>query len=164
MKTPVPERFFSEAYTSIISSTASTDALTIATRALATMQQAAIHGYPHEICGLLIGTLGGTHWQITEARQVANLNRERASDRFHLDPAAYQQIDRELRGTTHEIIGVFHSHPDCPAMPSPTDIGHAWEGFLYPIISVYASEIAEISWWRLSENSKQFQLVTDNIS
>ena len=158
---PVPERFLSNDYNRILSNTPCARTLAIPQAALATMQQVAVTGYPNELCGLLIGQINradnGTGWQVMAARQVANLNRERASDRFQLDPAGYQRIDRDLRGSDREIIGVFHSHPDCPARPSPTDISHAWEGFLYPIISVCAGSVAETCWWTLTENGEQFQ-------
>ncbi|MDX8409510.1 MAG: M67 family metallopeptidase [Mariprofundales bacterium] len=156
---PVPDRFLSNDYTSILSDTPCAQTLVIQPTVLATMQETATTGYPNEICGLLIGTTNNAGWQVMAARQVANLNQERASDRFQLDPAGYQNLDRELRSSGSEIIGVFHSHPDCPARPSPTDISHAWEGFLYPIISVCAGSVAEIRWWTPSENSEQFQWI-----
>ncbi len=165
---PVPERFLSDDYTSILSTTPCARSLTIHQAALDTMQKVAVTGYPNEICGLLIGSIhsgdNDTGWQVIAARQVANLNRERASDRFQLDPAGYQSVDRELRGSDREIIGVFHSHPDCPARPSPTDISHAWEGFLYPIISVCAGKVAEMRWWTLTDNGEQFQAIESIIN
>jgi len=113
-------------------------------------------GYPHEICGLLIGSITESGWSITEARQVDNLNRERAADRFELDPAAYQRIDRELRGSGQEIVGVYYSHPDCPAKPSPTDLGSAWEGFAYPIVSICAGKAAELRCWSVNDQGNRF--------
>jgi len=161
MKIPTPERFSSEAYTAILSATAAANHATVAAGVITTMEHAACDGYPYEVCGLLIGsTTPQGDWSISEARQVSNLNHDRAADRFQLDPASYQKIDRELRGSSFEILGVFHSHPDCPAKPSPTDLGSAWEGFLYPIISICQGEVAEIRWWALFNNNKQFQQVT----
>ncbi len=145
----IPERFRSEAYTSVIDPDIAAETLRIDSSALEAMRQQAEEGYPHEICGLLIGRIDPQGWIVTEARAVKNLNQERAGDRFELDPAAYQRIDRELRGSGLEIIGVYHSHPDCPARPSPTDLGHAWEGFAYPIISVCEARVREIRCWRL---------------
>jgi len=158
---PVPNRFLTTEYTDILNATPSPQQLTIDPTANDVMQKAAAHGYPDEICGLLIGKSDSKGWNIVEARQVENLNQTRASDRFQLDPAAYQRIDRELRGSGTEIIGVFHSHPDCPAQPSPTDLSSAWEGFLYPIISVCAGSVADIRWWLLHKNETQYQEIMD---
>jgi len=121
--------------------------------ALASLTEIATQGYPLEICGLLIGSSHVSGWDVSSVRQVENLNQERAADRFQLDPAGYQAIDRELRGSGEEIIGVFHSHPDCPAKPSPTDLTNAWEGFVYPIVSVCEGQLAEINCWVLTDDA-----------
>jgi len=92
-------------------------------------------------------------------RQVQNLNSERASDRFQLDPQGYQAIDRDIRGSGLEIIGVFHSHPDCPAKPSPTDLTSAWEGFLYPIVSVCEGALMDVQCWELDDAAGKFYRV-----
>lgn len=154
-----PERFRSEAYLGVLDASRSEQSFSIATSAVETMTIAAEAGYPHEICGLLIGQYGENGWLIEEARQIENLNHERAADRFQLDPLAYQAVDRELRGSGREIIGVFHSHPDCPAKPSPTDLENAWESFLYPIISVCDGKVAAIDCWTLNPQASKFMEV-----
>ena len=154
-----PERFRSAEYLAVLDSSDTTRHCTFSASAKESMSAAAAAGYPHEICGLLIGNLKADHWIISEARQIENLNKERAADRFQLDPAGYQAVDRELRGSGMEIIGVFHSHPDCPAKPSPTDLENAWEGFLYPIISVCDGVAVEQLNWALNESGEQFQSI-----
>lgn len=149
-----PARFQSQAYLTVLSPTASSLRCTYGRTELAAMRQAAEQAYPDEACGLLIGRLDAGGWQVLEARPVANLNTERAADRFQLDPDAYRRIDRELRGSGREIIGVFHSHPDCPAKPSPTDLANAWEGFIYPIIRVENGRADEVNWWALGPDER----------
>jgi len=153
-----PERFRSPEYLAVLDPAPGGRA-TFAPAAATELQRIAPAGYPLEICGLLIGRLHGDEWQVDEVRQIANLNSERAADRFELDPAGYQQVDRELRGTGKEIIGVFHSHPDCPGKPSPTDLGSAWEGFLYPIISVCDGKWSEMRCWTLAADGDRFREV-----
>ncbi len=149
---PEPERFRSEAYLAVLDEKPAAGQCVFSAEALQDMSNIAQMGYPDEICGLLIGKNSGLTWDVQAVRQVANLNEERAADRFQLDPAAYQAIDREFRGTEQEIVGVFHSHPDCPAKPSPTDLINAWEGFVYPIISVCDGQVAEVSCWVLTDD------------
>jgi len=150
---PVPERFHSQAYLAVLEQADSAQCCTFSDVALQAMLDIAAKGYPDEICGLLIGKASAQGWDIAEVRQVANLNEERAADRFQLDPAGYQQIDAELRGSGVEIVGVFHSHPDCPAQPSPTDLSSAWEGFVYPIVSVCEGKVAEVHCWVLTDDA-----------
>jgi len=154
-----PERFRSPEYLNVLDPSPASQACQIEPSSIQCMQQWAESGYPNEICGLLIGTINTQGWLISKVVQIDNLNHARASDRFQLDPAGYQAVDKSLRGSGEEIIGVFHSHPDCPAKPSPTDMENAWEGFLYPIISVHQGKIHELRGWCVNDAGKQFQSV-----
>lgn len=156
---PVPERFNSPEYQRVIAPGKAAAPCLIAPGAMALMRHAAEAAWPREACGLLIGRMGADGWQVSDARETANLNTERAADRFILDPVAYQQTDAELRGSGREIIGIWHSHPDCPARPSPTDLASAWEGFAYVIVSVYQARTADVACWALDGAGKQFQAV-----
>ena len=152
-----PERFRSPAYLAVLDKAVANEKLHVSEQILNDLRQTAEAGYPLEVCGLLVGTIDKGDWNIQQFRPVANLNTERAADRFQLDPAAYQSIDRELRGTDCEIIGVYHSHPDCPAKPSPTDLTSAWEGFAYPIISICDGKAVEIRCWSLNADGSHFR-------
>ena len=160
MTTFEPERFRSPEYLDILDSGMAAAQLHIQPECLNEMRSAAEAGYPNEVCGLLIGNINGSNWQIREIRPVDNINRERAADRFQLDPEAYRQIDSELRRSPLDIVGVYHSHPDCPAKPSPTDLTAAWEGFAYPIISTCDGKAADIRCWSLNEAGSRFQEIT----
>ena len=155
-----PKRFQSDEYLAVLSDTPAEQTAYFTQTALQHMKTLAETGYPFEICGLLLGNITASGWIIQEAREVKNLNKERAADRFQLDPLGYQNIDKSIRGTGLEIIGVFHSHPDCPARPSPTDLGSAWEGFLYPIVSVCDGKAASIHCWEPSDVSQRFHPVS----
>ncbi len=162
MSTPKyePERFHSAEYLAVLDEHSNDLMLNISSPCLEKMHQAAQAGYPLEICGLLVGKITDSIWQVHDIRPVANLNNERAADRFQLDPAGYQAIDRELRGSGIEIIGVYHSHPDCPAKPSPTDLASAWEGFAYPIISVCDGKAVDVQCWAVNSSTNAFQNIS----
>lgn len=149
-----PARFQSPEYLAVLGAEAAAMQCACTEHGIDAMRRAAESAYPHESCGLLIGRLTAKGWHVHEARQVANLNVERAGDRFQLDPEAYRHIDRELRGSGLSIIGVFHSHPDCPAKPSPTDLENAWEGFVYPIVSVHHGHVADVQCWTLGSDQR----------
>ena len=154
-----PVRFRSPEYIAVWSEQVAATSYNISKDAREAMKDMAVSGYPNEICGLLLGRIDADGWHVSEVRQVANVNTERASDRFQLDPAGYQAVDRDIRGSDVEIIGVFHSHPDCPAKPSPTDLDGAWEGFLYPIVSVCEGEVLDIRCWEPRDDTQQFHPV-----
>ncbi len=89
-------------------------------------------GYPHECCGLLLGTAEGEHkravatWRVenewtaelglTEAEDAHSLR-----DRFYIPPKAYLQADRAARSCGLDVVGCYHSHPDDRARPSERD-------------------------------------------
>jgi len=157
-----PERFRSPEYLAVLDPHATSLKLTISSQHLKKMRGSGEAGYPHEICGLLVGHIDAAGWDVQDVRPVANINEARAADRFQLDPAGYQAIDRELRGTGVEIIGVYHSHPDCPAKPSPTDLDSAWEGFAYPIISICDAKYADLRCWSVNAEHTAFQQIDIN--
>ncbi len=159
---PEPERFLSQEYLDVLSDTSATESCRISPAAMQNMHASAAFHYPLEACGLLLGRIDAEGWNIGEAREVANLNTERAADRFILDPQAYQAIDRELAGSGREIIGIWHSHPDCPARPSPTDLVAAWEGFAYIIVSTCQGKPADTRCWAVSDAGNRFAAVRLN--
>jgi len=151
-----PARFSSPEYLNVLDERDSNLQCFCNTADVENMYQQAQQGYPLEVCGLLIGTYDHAGWHIQQVKAVPNLNKERASDRFELDPIIYQTIDRSLRGTGQEIIGVYHSHPDCPAKPSPTDLCNAWPAWAYIIISVQQAKAIDILCWEVREDSHKF--------
>ncbi len=156
----IPERFHSQSYLDILDTSKTKQSCRIHNTATGVINTSAEHHYPDEACGLLLGILTDHGWRIDEAHAVTNINTERAADRFILDPATYQAVDRQLRGSGREIIGIYHSHPDCPAKPSPTDLANAWEGFAYIIVSTYASHAIDMQCWTLNTTGDKFQTIT----
>jgi proteasome lid subunit RPN8/RPN11 len=157
---PEPERFRSQDYLDVLDDVPAEEHCRVAATAMQNMHASASRHYPLEACGLLLGRLSTNGWDIDEAREVKNLNTERAADRFILDPQAYQAIDRELAGSGREIIGIYHSHPDCPAKPSPTDLSAAWDGFAYIIVSTCQGVAADTRCWALNDSGKRFSAVS----
>jgi proteasome lid subunit RPN8/RPN11 len=106
-------------------------------------------GYPHEVCGLLVGRVDGERVAVERVAKARNLNHERAHDRYQLDPEDFLAVDREARADDLEIVGIWHSHPDCPARPSVTDLEAAWEGWSYLILEAAGGETVDHRSWRL---------------
>lgn len=155
-----PIRFSSPEYLDILDARASEQRCFLKATHQTFMYKEAQQGYPLEICGLLIGRYDQQGWHVEDVRAVPNLSQERAADRFELDPNIYQTIDRSLRGTGQEIIGVYHSHPDCPAKPSPTDLSSAWPCWAYIIVRVQDGQALDIACWEVKEDTHKFSHVT----
>jgi proteasome lid subunit RPN8/RPN11 len=100
------------------------------------LRQHAEQNYPEECCGALTGKVVAGDRHVHRIVPCRNICAD-ASKRFEIDPAELVQVQREARETGMEIVGFYHSHPDHPAQPSPTDLEHAhWIGCSYVITSV----------------------------
>jgi proteasome lid subunit RPN8/RPN11 len=64
-----------------------------------------------------------------------------------MDPKDLLQADLEARQAGLEVLGIWHSHPEHPALPSLRDEKFAWSGWSYVILSLGPKE-PEIRSWR----------------
>ncbi|HLB47385.1 MAG TPA: M67 family metallopeptidase [Anaerolineales bacterium] len=75
---------------------------------------------PNEACGLLAGRDGRTEAVYLIA------NAERSPTRYSMEPGELIRAIVEIEDNGWELIGIFHSHPAGPPIPSPTDIAEAY--------------------------------------
>jgi proteasome lid subunit RPN8/RPN11 len=108
-------------------------------------------GYPNESCGLLIGKRDNGGSIVRNVTYANNLNRERANDRYELDPQDFLAADEAARAQGMEVLGVWHTHPDHPALPSETDRAAAWPEWSYVIVEVTRDGVRDVRAWRLNE-------------
>lgn len=82
-----------------------------------------------EVCGLL----GGADGIIKNYYPIENTaaDPERA---FLMDPTSQIQAMRTMRQREESMAGIFHSHPDTPALPSARDRTEARYADVYYII------------------------------
>lgn len=106
----------------------------IAPSALEAIREHGSEGYPHEICGIMLGPRG-EGW-VSEVRRARNIIVERARDRYEIDPRDHIRIQREADAASLDIVGYYHSHPDHPAQASRFDTERAWAGYVYLIVSI----------------------------
>lgn len=105
--------------------------------------------YPGECCGLLVGRLDGSGYQVARAAACRNLRQGERDDRFELDPKDFLRVDREAREEGLEVIGVYHSHPDHAPRPSRFDAAAAHPGYAYLIVAVRSGKAAGMRSWLL---------------
>jgi proteasome lid subunit RPN8/RPN11 len=114
--------------------------------------------YPYECCGFLLGTFG-EGGLVRQVRRAANQNKER-TDRFIIAPQEFAQTQTVADDAGLDIIGIYHSHPDWPPIPSQTDIESAWEDVYYLIASVHEGKPFNTNVWRLAdEGPRRFEWV-----
>jgi len=93
--------------------------------------------YPHECCGVMLGLMEDDRRIVKATVRCGNTRDDRPQDRFHIDPKDLVRIQRQGREQGYDIVGFYHSHPDCPAQWSKTDLEEAhWIGCSYVITRV----------------------------
>ena len=122
--------------------------------------QDAIHSFPYECCGFLYGTENGDRI-ITDALVVNNSKEGDKRKRFEISAKDYLHAERYAEEKGLNLLGVYHSHPNHPAIPSEHDRVAAQPYFSYIIISIYDELIDHLRSWRLNES---FQFDEETVS
>jgi proteasome lid subunit RPN8/RPN11 len=121
--------------------------------------------YPEECCGILIGSRAAVETHVQGL--VATENSAQAADRRHRFSIAPEELlatHRAAEAAGLEIVGYYHSHPDCHAEPSEHDRNSAWPGTSYVIVEVHAGGAGRARSWRLSQDYAAFYEETIELS
>jgi proteasome lid subunit RPN8/RPN11 len=134
--------------------------------ALDELRAHAEEAYPHESCGVLLGThtpdgANPEAWLVRVAVRAANIRTDSPQNRYEIAPAELVRILRSARDQGIEIAGFYHSHPDHPAEPSATDLAEAhWLQCSYVITEVAHGRAARTASFHLAgttEEDKRFE-------
>ncbi|REJ83479.1 MAG: hypothetical protein DWQ36_23765 [Acidobacteria bacterium] len=114
--------------------------------------------YPEECCGVLLGRRQAESTEVVRRLPVAN-EREAAArlNRFSIAPRDLLAAQRSADAEGLEVVGYYHSHPDCPAKPSEHDRAAAWPDTSYLIVAVRRAEAAEARSWRLCDDRSAYR-------
>jgi proteasome lid subunit RPN8/RPN11 len=121
--------------------------------------------YPDECCGLLLGKLTGDIKTLVEVWPTKNAWSAEAENnwpeqtgltekrRYAISPQDMLKAMKDGRDRNLEIIGIYHSHPDCAAVPSECDRAGAWPQYSYIIVSVRQGASEDLRSWSLDTDS-----------
>ena len=100
--------------------------------------------YPREACGVLVGARAGDTVHVHGVVRGRNLEQARPGNRFELDPLTIVSAERDARCNGHEVVGIWHSHPDRSPRPSAADRRGVWAGWSQVIVGVKADGTTSI--------------------
>ena len=111
--------------------------------------------FPDECCGFLLGVeqSDGTRI-ISKIKEVDNARPGDKRRRFEISGKDYMQAEKFALENDLALLGVYHSHPNHPPIPSETDRLAAQPFFSYVIVSVMQGVADDIRSWRLNEGSQ----------
>lgn len=114
--------------------------------------------YPEECCGIIFGTINENGEKTAHfAEPVENGFEQREKyHRFEITPEIMLKAERAARKKRLDIVGFYHSHPDCKAFPSEFDRAHALPVYSYIIVSVVKGNAADTRSFVLSAENMQF--------
>lgn len=92
--------------------------------------------FPNECCGAMLGQTDGEVKQVTMAVPLENAYAGEQGARYELRPEDLLAADRKARAAGLDLIGIFHSHPDCDAYFSKTDLENSCPWYSFVVLSV----------------------------
>ncbi|WP_282936708.1 M67 family metallopeptidase [Paenibacillus sp. RC67] len=96
---------------------------------LRSVKQAALNHcikqYPFEACGFMLGALINDRVQVNAFVPIGNVAKD-PLHYFSMDPASIMPYLFPKGSKEPTIVGIVHSHPDSPAIPSNEDLQTAW--------------------------------------
>ncbi len=120
--------------------------------------------YPNECCGFIFGYLSDNIKKAVSIRAEENsFNDNEKYHRFNISADTMLKAELYARKNKFEIIGIYHSHPDCRAVPSEYDREHALPVYSYIIVSVIKGKATEITCHELDRESGYIKFIAEQI-
>ncbi|MDQ2773822.1 MAG: M67 family metallopeptidase [Acidobacteriota bacterium] len=92
--------------------------------------------YPNECCGAMLGRINGDKKTVTEAAPLENAFEGEQGERYELRPEDLLAADKAAGERGLDLIGIFHSHPDCDAYFSQTDLKNSCPWYSFVVLSI----------------------------
>ncbi|HYO82845.1 MAG TPA: M67 family metallopeptidase [Bryobacteraceae bacterium] len=88
--------------------------------------------FPNECCGAMLGSDDGEQRVVTDAVPLENAFAGQQFERYEIRPEDLIEADREANRRGLVLVGIYHSHPDCDAYFSRTDLENSspWHSFV----------------------------------
>lgn len=130
--------------------------VSISEKALIIMQEDSKKAFPNECCGFMYGNEKDGRF-IDLAIPVNNSKVGDQRRRFEISPFDYMKAEQYAIENETQLLGVYHSHPNHPAIASETDRSKAMPYFSYVIISILDGKIDDVKSWKLKEETRIFE-------
>lgn len=103
--------------------------------------------YPNECCGAMLGSLDGESKLVREAIALRNAFAGAQTARYELRPEDLLAADKAARERGMDLIGIYHSHPDCDAYFSKTDLQNSCPWYSFVVLSIRNGEFHHANSW-----------------
>ncbi|MEK7405094.1 MAG: M67 family metallopeptidase [Acidobacteriota bacterium] len=112
-----------------------------------TMLDHARRTYPSECCGAMLGRVEATGKAVSLAIPLENAYQGCQRERYELRPEDLLWADRQARERQLDLVGIYHSHPDCAAYFSETDLKNSCPWYSFIVLSIRRGEFDHATSW-----------------
>ena len=103
--------------------------------------------YPDECCGAMLGRVDGAEKEVLVAMRLENSSAGSQAARYELRPEDLLAADKEARRRGMDLVGIYHSHPDCGAYFSETDLKNSCPWYSFIVLSIQKGEFDHANSW-----------------
>ena len=103
--------------------------------------------YPNECCGAMLGSTDGENKTVNQAIELRNAFEGPQAARYELRPADLLAADKAARERGMDLIGIYHSHPDCDAYFSTTDLRNSCPWYSFVVLSIQKGDFHHANSW-----------------
>jgi len=103
--------------------------------------------YPNECCGAMLGSIDGEQKFVRVAMPLENAFAGAQATRYELRPEDLLAADKAARARQMDLIGIYHSHPDCDAYFSATDLRNSCPWYSFVVLSIQKGEFHHANSW-----------------
>jgi proteasome lid subunit RPN8/RPN11 len=103
--------------------------------------------YPNECCGAMLGSTDGEQKTVRVSLPLKNAFEGAQAARYELRPEDLLAADKAARERHMDLIGIYHSHPDCDAYFSKTDLQNSCPWYSFVVLSIQKGEFHHANSW-----------------
>jgi proteasome lid subunit RPN8/RPN11 len=103
--------------------------------------------YPNECCGAMLGSIENGSKVVLAAMPLENAFAGSQAARYELRREDLEAADRAASERKLELVGIYHSHPDCDAYFSSTDLKNSCPWYSFVVLSIRQGEFDHANSW-----------------
>ncbi len=95
----------------------------------------------------MLGTVEDGNKVVKIALPLDNVSQGPQAARYELRPEDLLRADREARSRSLDLVGIYHSHPDCGAYFSETDLKNSCPWYSFVVLSIQKGAFHHANSW-----------------
>ena len=107
----------------------------------------ALATYPNECCGAMLGVIEDGRKNVQAALPLDNAYQGAQASRYELRPEDLLRAERQARSRNLDLVGIYHSHPDCDAYFSETDLKNSCPWYSFVVLSIRGGAFDHANSW-----------------